>query len=191
LTEQWFMIRTGGQMKEKTTFPVFDDTGRDKKRNKGAGGVVSKVKRLDREVDYLFGSGERTTLVDISGEAKVNGQPVGSDPNTYTIHEAFVDPSVIDAISFRSPRNGKPKTVDVGIKPGTTCEVRTNFKRLREHETVIFCTALNGTDGMKKQWTMDLKARKFMSDFDEQISRMKMQKDQHKKEVKEAKKSTK
>lgn len=165
-TESWFMIRSGGQMKKKD---VYLD-------RKSLSGIGAKIDRLEREIDYLFDGGEWKTLVDFSGDDVKIGKPiddrnaiagddvVGKDPNTYVIHKAFVDPAVMSDISMKSPRDGKVKTATVTVKPGTTCEIRTNFKRrpVTMIENLLFCTNL---DGDKIDW----KAAEFINGFEDRL----------------------
>ena len=171
-TEQWFMTRGGGQMKKKA---VFGDRRSD-------WGLGAKFKRLEREIEFLFDGGEWKTLVDVSGKNIEVGQPgessdkiikgsdkVEIDPNTHVIHKAFIDPDVMDEISLNSPRYGKVKTAVVKIKSGSTCEIRTNFKRRPAPmiENLLFCTRLD--DGM----SFDEKASSFLDGFEDRLEELK------------------
>lgn len=181
-TEQWFMIRSGGQLKEKTEFPLFDEQDRKRKR-KGGSGIISKVERLDREVDFLFGSGEKTILLDIQAEdGKVAGSTIGKDPNTYPINKAYIDPKVIDSVTFDSPREFKAKSVSVVLKPGTKCELRSNFKRRPSttRDEILFCTDLSGIEDNFKD-----RAGKIQLEFRDQIAEEKQAKKEYKGRSKE------
>lgn len=180
-TEQWWMIRGGAQLKEKTAFPLYDADGRERKRKNG-GGLISKIERLDREVDFLYGDGERSTLVDIaSSNGIINGDSIGQDPNTYVINKAFVDPIAIESVSFDAPRNYKAKSATVTFKPGTECQVRSNFKRRPStiKDDIMFCTNLQGMET-----TYHDRARKIQADFLEQLQRQKAEKSTYKQNAK-------
>lgn len=137
-TEQWAFLRTSKQLKAQEPYPSA--SGERKNRP-----LKVRAKRILREIDFLMGTdefSERSTLVDIEGKsATVNGDPVGEDPNTYAITKALVDPAVIDSTTMTAPRYGKARTVELKIKPQASCELRTNFKRGRSEERILFCSA--------------------------------------------------
>jgi len=161
-TEQWFMIRSGGQLKTRGLH------GDRKQEN----WFAAKWKRLNREINFLFDGGERTSFVDFAGNITygdvsngemINDREIGKEPDTHVVHMAFIDPAVIKNVAIDMPRYGNGESMTIAVKPGTTCEMRTNFKHRPAiiMDNILFCSKLDNRDS-----TFNKRAQKFISDFD-------------------------